>query len=274
MANIINKIMYALSYALMAPFRGMSPWLALVWISALVGFFALLIFKYFSSQERLTAAKQVVFARVLEFRLFRHDVWSVFGIFGRVLLSTGGYLRFAIKPFFLLFVPLVLLLFQLAGWFEWRPLRPGESALVHARMGEEQPLADKNRLVASPSLLVETPGVAVRSEHMMVWRVKALAPDAAAWLETEADGESVRKAIVISEDLVQVSPARVSGFWAALENPGEVALPSDAAWESIRVAYPRRHFRIGHWDIHWIVALFLISMVFGLVLKKPMRVDF
>jgi len=270
--NIINTVMYAVSYALMRPFKHTSPWFALIWVSAVMAFSALLVFKYFSSQDRLAEAKQVVFARVLEFRLFRHDVWSVFGIFMRVLVATGGYLRYSLKPFLLLFVPLVLLLIQLAGWFEWRPLLPGESVLVYAQAVAQEP--PDGTLTTSSELTVETPGFVMTENAQTFWRIKAVDLAETAWVAIDCGGQSIRKSLMITENLVQVSPKRVLGFWTSLEHPGESVLPPSSGLSEIVVDYPRRNFRIGRWHVHWMVALFLISMIFGLVLKYPMRVDF
>jgi len=59
---------------LLAPLAFESPWPGLIVVSLAAAAGLLLIFKLSSNQERIRRKKKVVFARVMELLLFRHDL--------------------------------------------------------------------------------------------------------------------------------------------------------------------------------------------------------
>ena len=61
---------------------------------------------------------------------------------------------------------------------------------------------------------------------------------------------------------------------ALLANPAEPRLPVDGPAQLVNVQYPKGSFSLGSMHVHWIVALFILSMLFGIVLKYPLKVDF
>jgi hypothetical protein len=276
MIDTLNACLRTLTALVMRPFAVASPWPGLIAMSALIALVALLAFKFCSNQVALKRQKNRLFARLLEFQLFRDDLVGIFGAFGRVVVTTGLYLKESLKPLVVLFVPLVLILVHLAGWFEHRPLGRGEEMLVSVKLADERDPAQAGvSLAASPSLQIRTEPFISRAEHEVVWRV-ALAADAGeAWVEATVDGRSQRKTIATGGRLVPVSARRVrDGFWTRILNPGEPALPADAAIASIDVRQPRREILLGNTSVHWVVAIFVLSLAFGLVLKYPFGVDF
>ena len=50
-------------------------------------------------------------------------------------------------------------------------------------------------------------------------------------------------------------------------------LSADAAISTIGIAYPERDIELFGWTLHWIVVYAVMTMVFALVLKRPLRVE-
>ena len=73
----------------------------------------------------------------------------------------------------------------------------------------------------------------------------------------------------------KVSPKRVENrFWDRVLFPAEESLPKDSAIAEVRVDYPRRSLKFFGHEINWLVAIFIASIVFALVVKRPFRVEF
>jgi hypothetical protein len=265
--QIINVIFNKLGDLVLWPVSGAHAWLLVLWSSFVIALVAMLIFKGCTQQQALRSARDRVLARILEFRLFKDDVWAVFGIFGRVVRATAVYFCRTVPAFLILLVPLVLLIIQVGVRMEWRPLKVGEKALVYARMPAGQPM-----LEAAPSLIVETEPF--QSQDMYYWRIRVQEKDPQAWVQFRSGNGAVRQPVAVGGGMPAITPERSSGsFWKTLEYPREPPIPASAGIAVTGVEYPRRHLRIGLHDINWLLAIFICSMLFGLVLKYPLRVE-
>ena len=74
--------------------------------------------------------------------------------------------------------------------------------------------------------------------------------------------------------LAAVSTERNSGgFWSALAWSREPPLPADSSLQQLAVTYPVRELRVFGWNVNWLLAFFVLTMVFGFALKKPLGVE-
>ena len=115
---------------LFVPFQSGNPIRLLLWLSFLTAVLVLVVYKFLSSQEAIGKTKDRLKALILEIRLFQEDP-VLMGRAVRALLATNlTYLRLNMKPFLIVFVPLLLMLVQMESRFGYRPLLPKESAVV------------------------------------------------------------------------------------------------------------------------------------------------
>ena len=70
---LINKILNPIFHLLFLPFAGREPVWALIWISLLTAVLALLIYRFFSSQDLIKQVKNRIKSHILEMRLFQQD---------------------------------------------------------------------------------------------------------------------------------------------------------------------------------------------------------
>jgi len=58
-----------------------------------------------------------------------------------------------------------------------------------------------------------------------------------------------------------------------LAYPTEAPLPKDAPIQTIEVTYPARNLRLFGWHIHWLIAYFALSIIFGFSMKGFFNIE-
>jgi hypothetical protein len=276
MVDTINQAGTFLAALLMRPFRVASPWPGLVAASLALALLALLAFKYCSNQRVLRRRRDRAIARLLELHLYRDDLPGIFATFGRVLGGLAFYLLETLKPLAVLAVPVTLLLVQWDAWFAHRDLRPTEAMVVTVRLDPAPAAATRAvRLEASPGLAIETEPFVASGNGEVLWRIRSRGADPSGWVEVTVNGTTLRKSVASGLDrLAAISEVRVrGGWWERLTHPLEPALPPGQVVRSIAVDYPARALPLGRRSVSWLVALLVLSVGFGWLLKYPLRVE-
>lgn len=254
------------------PASRLGPWAGLLVVSLLAGAGALWVIKRVTNQGAVRRTRNRLIARVLELVIYKDDVAGVFGAFGRILMAMGPYLRENLKPLVVLIVPFILVMTQLAAWYEWRPVRAGESLVLTAHLAEGQDM-DAMNLAVAPGLDVEAGPVRVPRLGEVSWRVRGV-EDGTHLATLSGGSEDVAKQAAVSSASAPVSPLRASGgAWTLLMYPRERHLPGGAGIERIELAYPQGELHLGGRRVHWLVAFFVLTMIFALALRGPMKVE-
>lgn len=261
---------------LMKPFQSLDPLWSLSLFSLVTGIIMLLIFRYTSDQKGIKEAKDLIKAYLLEIRLFKDDLRIQLSAQKEILRHNFTYMKHALKPMLFMIIPVVIILIQLDGWFGYRPLKLGESAIVSVQ------LADSTSMDTLPSIsvesadrgfLVETPPLRIPAEGEVSWRIRANEPGEHN-LTFNVSGSTFQKGLTISDgQLDRVSRVVASGFWDNFLNPGEQPLAKNSLMKKIEINYPSRSIEIFGWDIHWLVAFFILSIVFGFAFKGLFKVE-
>src|SRR5438874_1134369 len=110
-----------------------SPTVVVVLLSLVIGLLMVVVFRYTSDQKALRVAKDHLKAHLLAVRLFQDQLPVVLSSYGRILISTGRYLRLAFKPLLFVILPLTFLIVQLDRYLGWAPLPSGQAFLVKVR---------------------------------------------------------------------------------------------------------------------------------------------
>jgi len=128
--GIVNSVTGAVFDVLFLPFRSLSPWFAMGFISLLTAFLMLWIFKLTSNQEGIRKAKNAIKAHLLELRLYKDNMRVSLRAQGRILAANARYVACNAKPLAVMILPLLLILAQLNLWFGAAPLETGRPAVV------------------------------------------------------------------------------------------------------------------------------------------------
>src|SRR5438309_11948725 len=189
-----------------------SPTVVVVLLSLVISLLMVVVFRYTSDQKAIRVAKDHLKAHLLAVRLFQDQLPVVLSSYGRILISTGRYLRLAFKPLLFVILPLTFLIVQLDRYLGWAPLPSGQAFLVKVRTTGPEALNEASLLLPS-EMKMTAPAVHVPARNEVVWRVVA---------EKNGDynvtigvaGQTVSKRVVISSGLSRISPIRLQGhFW-------------------------------------------------------------
>lgn len=262
----------------MAPFASLPPIVPLVLLSAVLGVLAAWAFRYTSNQTGLKRVADRVRASLLALRLYKDDTAVTFRSIGGLLSASMLRLWYSLSPLIFLLVPFVLIAAQMAMYYEFRPLRPGEKTLVTAQINPDRwdELRDA-RLIAPDGATVLARNRDAH-DHSVMWVLRADKPIGQSKLEVRAGGVVEPKQLVIAKDdgaLHFVSPMRPgTSFWDRLLYPGEPAYGANAPIQKISIEYGSASTPLLGWDIHWTITFLIVSIIAALIAKPFLKVQF
>jgi uncharacterized membrane protein (DUF106 family) len=272
---VLDAIFGGLVGLVVLPFRGMNPWLAMIAVSLVTGLLMLAVFRWTSNQAGIKRAKDAIKAHLLELRLYKDSLGQQLRSQGRILAANGRYLIHAVRPMLVMIVPVLLILVQVNLWFGARPLASGESALLKVKLAPgHAPLAMDIVLEAPAGIDVETPALRIEEDREIDWRLRART-EGAFDLTLRIGGTAFTKSVRIGGSrLVKVANLRPGpAFLDRVFNPAEPPLPRALGVESVEFVHPERRLPLLGLRLHWLVAYFALSIVFGFALKGVFKVE-
>ncbi len=258
---------------IVAPFMLLGPTLGMIALSVVVSAFVLLVFRYTADQRRLRASKDQMQGALLGIVVFQHDTAVMFREEGRLIRGAFAYMLNGLKPLAVMVVPMLAIIAALGGFCSHGPLEPGARTMVTLRGPAESAFAGAS-IEPGPGMEVETPPLRIPSRGEVCWRIRATAPGVHP-LQVRVGGETYVKALVVGGKgrMAALSPMRTrKGFWATLIDSAEPPLPASPL-SQIRVEYPPARWHLGPVAMPWLLAFFILTVIVGLVLKGPLRVE-
>ena len=241
-------------------------------LSLALSLVVLVVFRYTSNQKAIARAKDRVFAHLMELRLFPDDPRTTLKSLGQLMIWNTRYVLASMRPALLLALPVSLLFVHLQRYYEWRPLRPGETTTVTMKLVEGLEIEAFAPTLVAHGVAVETAPVRVSADNAVSWRVRAL-DSGVHTLDLRLGDTVVSKTITVAENTEAVTPRRMRGWWAALWHPGEPAIAQGSV-EWIEVDYPAAA-SLNLWGMHthWLVFVLLLSFLAVLALRRPLGVE-
>ena len=266
--TVVNRLLGVIVDALLYPFRTLPPIVGLLVLSLLTAVGMLLVFRATSNQPRIAAVKRLIHAGLFEIRLFNDDLRLILRAQFDILRHNLTYLRLSLVPMVWMIVPLALLIAQLQFHYGYDGVPPGRPILVKIRLAETAPEPQRLDLTAPDGLRVETAPVWIPTLREAAWRIVSEQPGDYD-LSIEVDGRTYHKSVRTSGGIVRRSPVRLAPGWLnqALY-PAEAPLPADSALASIELIYPDREVSLLGWRVHWLVAFFVLSILFAFLLRN------
>jgi uncharacterized membrane protein (DUF106 family) len=273
--GLINAILGKIFDLLLLPFRTLNPWAGMAFISLLTGGLMLFVYRLASNQTAIRAVKGRIKAHLLELRLYKDNMGVTMKAQGQILRANLLYLALNLKPLVVMIVPVVLILAQLNVWFGAEPLAVGRATILKVKLKPDvDVMGTEFVLEAPPEIAVETPPLRVEEPKEVDWRIK---PASAGRFELgiRAGASLTHKEISVGgRSLEKVSPLKVKpSLLDEVLYPGEKPLPHDSRVESIEVIHPAKKLAVFGLRLHWLIAYFVLSIIFGFALKKPFRVE-
>lgn len=274
MPDLLNAILCRITDLFFLPFRNMNPWGGLSAAALLTAAAVLLAYRFASNQRAIRDAKDRIKAQLMEVRLYLDDPRVVLRAQGRLLAQNFRYLGHSLTPLLVLGIPLALLLVQIDSRFGYRPLAPGETTLLKAEFrAGTNPSDVRISLESQPGVAVETPPLRINAAREAAWRLRADAPGRHR-LVLKAHDETHTMDVLVGGGILALPASRHRGGSVALWKAScETLLPEASVLEAIEVQYPSSRVRLAGWEFHWLVAYIVLSILFALALRRPLRAE-
>lgn len=271
--HLINQVLTPLFDLVCWPFRALPPIWAMTVISLVSGVVMVWIFGKVSDQSAIRTVRDQIRGNLIGVRLFQRDLGVVMRLQRRIFGDTMRYMRYALVPMVVLLIPVLLIMTQLNLRFASGPVPPGEAVLVKAFVREAAMLDQTASLEAAEGIVVETAGVRIPSAREVAWRVRALDPGR--HLMTIRVGDETIESHLVAGQRWGAVPQRRTGRGAVdtLLYPGEPPIPATQGVEAVEIRYPALEMTILGWNIHWLVAFFVLSIAFGFAFKGALGVE-
>ncbi|HEY5657824.1 MAG TPA: hypothetical protein VIY27_08535 [Myxococcota bacterium] len=268
-----NRISNAIFDPLLAPFgHGSALFDLLVW-PALMGVLAILVYKVVSNQKALVRVKSQISMRLLEIRLFSHDIVQVLKSTGMILAKNAIYLGNHLLPMAVMLGPFVIILAQLVANYAYEPAPQGSVELLHVRLDPDAGVSARDVSLALPEgVSLDAPPVQT-ADHQVFWRLRADAPGDHV-LAVNVGDRVFEKGWSVGGEARKVPLKRLRGLEAILY-PGESALPAGGPVLSMELGVhprdlgplPAGELGIVLWVLIWsLVAGFAVKGLFGVTI--------
>ena len=270
-----NRIFGKIFDLLFIPFRSMNPWVGMIIVSFLTGLLMLVIFRYTSNQAGIKKVKNKIKAHLLELRLYKDSLGLSMKAQGNILLANLKYITHSFKPLLIMIIPVVLILIQMNFWFGYESLKTGEQTLLKVKLEEGyNPLQTNLVLEPDPEIVIETPPLRIEEYGEVNWRISSQ-KSGVHRIHVIIGGEKISKTIATdTKALSKLSPIkRRKKLVDELFYPVEAPISKESPVKSIEVLYPAKSMNLFGLNIHWLIAYFVLSVIFGFSFKGVFKVE-
>ena len=238
-----------------------------------MGVVFLLIYKYTSNQTAIGKVKDNIKAQMLAMKLFKDSVSVTLQAQGKIFKYAFLLLFYSIRPMAVMIIPVLLILAQMALWYQAKPLSVGQESVITMELNntEGSPMPDVS-IVPSDALTITTGPVRVFSKGRLYFKIKP-EQNGLHKLTFTAGKETVEKELAVGESFMPVSVKRPGQNWSQiLLNPSEKPFAKDSIVKSISIEYPQRPSKTSgtNW---WVVYFFICSMIVAFIFKPFLNVN-
>ncbi|MCZ6597250.1 MAG: hypothetical protein O7B99_06415 [Planctomycetota bacterium] len=283
--NAVNRMTTKFFDVVVAPFELLGQEAALILVSGLFGILSLIVFKHISWQGGIKGTKDKIKGHMIAIRLYQDDLLIVAKSVFKVIWRNFQYLGLNFGPILPLLVPFMLIAAQLVARYGFDPIPvvdpsadrlPGQGTMLVIEMAKGREAAVQDMHVRLPAgLKAVSPLVRNAYDGVAHLEVIAVQPGRGELELVFADGTRAYKKVVTGDEPTRMmQPERVSGFWAAWLWPAEDTFPSDSPLARVSFEYPNRDLYLlpaGPTGI--ILVFFVSSILFGLLVLKPLRIQ-
>jgi len=268
----LNSLANRCGEYVLAPIAVLPGWLSATLVAVATGGFMLLIFKYTSNQRSVKGVRDGIKANLLALSLFKDSVAVSLRCQRRVFVGACRLMVLAIVPMLVMTVPMCLLLAQLALWYQARPLRVGEEAVLTVILSNTSTEMPEVRLEPTAAAQTTIGPVRVPSKRMICWNLRTQ-KDGYHRLSLDAAGQRIEKELAVGDGFMRVSLRRPARRWAeAMLHPCETPLPRDSVVQAVEIDYPERDAWAsgsGSWLVYW----FVVSLIAAFCVRPWLNVN-
>ncbi len=272
MTSVARSISGAVSWffdLLMAPFASM-PAVGMILISALTAVWALLLFKAVTPQDRLKVTRDNLFGHIYEMGLYQDHLGVLARIQGDLAKANLRYLAFTLPALVALTIPMILTLGQLDSRYAERPLQVGESTVLTISVAGE---VSGVHLEAADGVKVAAGPVRNKRTGTLAWRLQA-EKDGSHQLRFW-NGETLLGThdFLVGKGLPRLHHQNEDTALGILLYPGAPNLSASEELAGLSIQWPQRKTSYLGFEMHWMLAFMVFSMIAGLLIKDLLKVS-
>ena len=257
----------------LAPIAFLPGWLSATFVAVVSGIVFLVIFKYTSNQAAIKKVRDDIKDNLLAIKLFKENPWMILRAQGRILRGTALLLAYAIVPMLVMALPVTLLLAQLGLWYQARPLKVGEEAVVSVKLNSNLDSSTPH-VCLQPNEAIEMilGPVQVTSKREIWWNIRPRT-NGYHHLVFHVGEQTADKELAVGNGFMRVGIRQPGWNWQeALLHPMEKPFAPDSSIDSIEIEYEDRPgwaSGTNSWMIFW----FLGSMISGFCFRRFLKVN-
>lgn len=282
MLQTINYAITKIFDVILYPFGFINDFWGLLFLSIIVSFVVLIIFKYVSSPRKIKNAKNKIKSSILAIRLYK-DFWRV--IAGSFFKSLG----YTFKYFFLNFGPILLIIpllapifFQMDARYGMRPFKKDEIFVVKAKFNSNvfdlniKMLKNKNFVPVMNPVFInafedDEKTIPIREVN---WKLKTVTAGTTN-IQIQVNDKILEKKLIIGRNKNALSNKKFRR--SSLEHflyPVEALLNGSKYLDSLNIHYPSRTISFMGIKAHWLVYHLILVVIIVLALRKKFGVEF
>ena len=261
-----NQISSAIFDVLLTPFGHERALFDMLLWPTLMGVLAIGVYKLVSNQRALVRVKAQISMRLLEIRLFSHDIAQVLKSTGMIVAKNFLYLGNHMLPMLVMLGPFVVILAQLVANYGYDPSPQGSVELLHVRLDPESGVSSREVTLTLPDgISLDAPPVQT-ADHQVFWRLRADQPGDHV-LRVKVRDEIFEKGWAVGGEPRKVPLKRLRGLEAILY-PGETALPAGGPVLSMELdVHPRSLGPLPAGELGIVLWVLVLSLAAGFAVK-------
>jgi hypothetical protein len=261
-----NAVSSEIFDVLLAPFGHQRALFDMLLWPTLMGVLAILVYKLVSNQEALARVKGQITMRLLEIRLFSHDIVQVLKSTGAILGKNTVYLGNHMIPMVVMLGPFVVILAQLVAHYAYEPSPRGSVELLHVRLDPESAVSTRDVTLSLPDGIALDAGPVHTADQQIFWRLRADQPGDHV-LSVHVGDDVYEKGWAVGGEARKVPQKRLRSLEAILY-PGEPALPAAGPVLSMELQmHPRTLGPLPEGELGIVVWVLVLSLAAGFAVK-------
>ena len=292
MIHTYNQLITRIFDIILYPFTFINEFWGILFLSFIISFVVLLVYKYVSSPRKIKNTKNQIKSNILAIRLYK-DFWKVIiASFFKSLYYIFKYFALNLGPIIIIIAIMFPLFVQMDIRYGMRPFEVGENFVVKAAFKTNPndlniKLMDNNvtslsmRPVYINSVVTKKTLFAfiIKKEkeiHIkeVNWKLKSL-NNGIHKVQIKVGSDIYEKDLIIGNyrGLLSNKKLGASSFQHFIY-PGEGLLSAEGPLRSIYISYPGKNVVFLGMEIHWIILNIIIVVIVVLALRKRFGIEF
>jgi hypothetical protein len=283
MMQKINYFFTRLFDIILYPFGFVHEFWGILFLSILMSFVVLVIYKYISSPSAIVDTKNKIKANILAIRIYK-DFWKVIVVsFFKSMFYTFKYFILNFGPV-LLIIPILFPAFaQMDVRYGMRPYQVGEDIVIETAFshdpnelaiqllenGNFKPTMNPVYINAYEDLEEKT-----RPIRQVNWKVEAV-EEGETTIKVQVGPKVFEKSLVIGSYSGALSKKKfLKSSFEHFLYPAETLLKDNRELETIYIKYPGKNVSLFGFEIHWIILNLILVVIIVLAFRKRFGVEF